>query len=86
MKDKWNELDKKIDVSVKRDISSFIDSYNKATKFVEMAEKKALEEEEGSKEVRDMSWVSDMIVKCDEMIAIINNADPSFKENKLRNR
>lgn len=86
VKKQWEELDKKIFASTRRDIQSYIDSYNKATKFIIQAENKALEEEEESKEVRDMSWLSEMIGKCDEMIAIINKADPSFKKNKLRNR
>lgn len=85
-KKQWEELDKKIYTATRRDIQSYIDSYNKATKFIIQAENKVLEEQEEGKEVRDMSWLSEMIGKCDEMIAIINKADPSFKTNKLRNR
>lgn len=73
-----------IDDDTKMIVSVFIDGYNKATKFVEMAMEKA-ETKQPSKDARSLDWVSDMIVKCDEMIALIDKADPSFKNNKLRN-
>jgi hypothetical protein len=86
VKKRWEELDATIYPSTRRDIQAYIDGYNKATKFIIQAEEKALEEGESGKEGRDLSWVSEMISKCDEMIAIINKADPSFRESKLRNR
>lgn len=90
--EKWHNLNtgkdangkELIDDETKMLVSAFIDGYNKATKFVEMAMDKA-DTKQTTKDARSLEWVSDMIVKCDEMIALIDKADPSFKNNKLRN-
>jgi len=89
---KWNALNTRqeqrgeewVDDTTRMIVSALVDSYNKATKFIVQAHAK-LETQQPSKDTRSLDWVSDMITKCDEMIALIETADPSFKKNKLRN-
>lgn len=84
--DEWYKLDAKVDAIIKRDINAFVDSHNKAQKFIAHYTAKADNQDDAYGDTRDREWMSKMIEYCDKMIELINNVDPSFKDNKLRNK
>lgn len=84
--DEWYKLDAKLDAITKRHISVYVEGHNKAQKFITHFTDKATNQDETYGDTRDREWMSKMIEYCDKMIELINNADPSFKDNKLRNK
>lgn len=84
--DEWYKLDAKVDATLKRDINAFVQGHNTASKFIKQYEDRAENQDETYGDTRDREWMSQMIEYCDKMIQLINKADPSFKDNKLRNK
>jgi len=83
--DTWHLLDSKLNEHFRYDIQAYVDGYNKAQKFIVQYNQRAAESDDQT-DTRDTDWIPEMIEYCDKMIELINKADPSFKNNALRNR